>query len=155
MIKEKKMISQLIFDRRHQGTVNVLWFEDDDAEREFIDFLEYARGLPVTTVPPKSTTSAAAKVPLFAYIPEDEVDVARIKGIAEDHINSGTEVLVLKNPDSDDAFYEMVLSLKQHKKPSIFLVDERVSSSFITDKIICVDREGEISDIFSPVIAEC
>ena len=142
MIKEKKMISQFIFESRHQGTVNALWFEDDKAEREFINFLEYARDLPLTTVRTGPGMSSESTTSLFTYLSDKEINAENVKGTLMERINAGAEVLVLKNPDSSDAFYELILSLKHHKRPSIFLVDERVSTSFISDKIICVDREG-------------
>ena len=154
MIKEKKMISKLIFDNRHAGTVNVLWFEDLKAEKNFIDFLEYAGELPAT-VQKDPAQSSRPLASLFAYTSDQYLDTEQVRGEAMEHIDGGAEVLVLKNPGSDEAFYEMVLSLKHYKRPSIFLVDEKVSSSFISDKIICVDRAGEITDVFSPFMAEC
>ncbi len=152
MIKENKTISQYIFERKHHGTVNVLWFENDTAEMDFINFLQYTKDLRIAM--------ADSKIQLKGFHFESTLDdgdqVDQLKATIKEKMEKGADILVLKTCSGvDERVYELLLSLKFDEKPSIFLMDKQISSTFITDKVICVDSNGGISDVFSPNIAEC
>lgn len=134
----KQKIESYIFEDCHIGEIALLWFDNDKVRSCFFeDILNrtisdkyHSEVKPAQKNQPKE----ARQIRKF---------VCKSQGASESR-----NIYVISDIEALDWICQWVLSLEQSEKYSVFIVDDRISPTFFTDKVICVDHEGRIEDEF-------
>ncbi len=133
-----RSIDQYIFDECHAGMVSTLWFANT-ASKEM--FLKHVAGI----VGEKEVIVTGANI--------GNNNTQLIDGLRSElfgKVKTGTKIIVIEGATDVAGFQEMVMDLSTDFGSPVFLLNDNLTSTYICDKVICVDEDGEITEEFKP-----
>ena len=121
-------IDKYVFDGSHNGKVSAVWFENNRSKEIFLQQI--------------SSTRLDNSVLIAGDSSEDLRSKLNNNNLEE------AKVVVFDVPKKTEAFYELVMDFSVQNGSSVFLINDSMVSAYISDKVICVDQYGAVTDEF-------
>ena len=125
----KHFIKHYIYNGQHTGDISAVWFENVEEKEAFINQM-------------KDSSSAS----FLDFNNDPKVDERSLVDLVQ---SSGNQVYVLSYCRSSKAILDKVFHLRNNNQVSIFLLNDQPSTTYLTDKIICVGKNGAITEELS------
>lgn len=127
-----KTIHQYLMEGCHTGQISAVWFENDSSKGEFMEKMAEIKQL------------------------KDNLKILEVEGCNTEMLDSNRkdldnqkfDVFVLDGENDTDEFQEWVMNLSCDYASSIFLLSDTLPTTYIADKVICVGKNGVVTDEF-------
>ncbi len=122
----KNSIEHYIYKENHRGGISALWFESLEGKKQFVQFL--------------SQSDSICFFSLGRQFRKN--DLTCPKELAK-------KIVVLNYEQDLMEVGDLLSQVKDLRSVSVFLMSDRFCSTYMSDKIICVGKNGAIMDEFS------
>ena len=130
------LIDQYIFNQKHQGKISAIWFKQPVLEQQFVE----------------SLCQSSLGLGSF-YCKVDSKDLESVKSLLHSKIEKQElRILILHGESDHIELQEMILDINFNYGITVFLINDHLSTTYITDKVICVGENGAVADEFSTEI---